>query len=38
MSRFTVCRTNISLPDDRGMEGASHLLFKALDGFGTQLS
>ena len=34
MSRFTVCRTNMDLPDARGMEGASQLLFKALDGFG----
>ena len=34
MARFTITRTNIALPDDRGMEGASALLFKALDGLG----
>ena len=34
MSRFTVMRTNIALPDERGMAGASAFLFKSLDGLG----
>jgi Protein of unknown function (DUF1367) len=34
MSRFTIHRTNMALPDERGLEGARTLLFKALDGFG----
>ncbi len=32
MSRFTIKRTNMALPDD--MAGASAFLFKALDGYG----
>lgn len=34
MSRFTIMRTNMALPDERDMAGASALLFKALDGMG----
>jgi len=34
MSRFTIHRTGAALPDERGLEGARSLLFKALDGFG----
>ncbi|MGL4297382.1 MAG: hypothetical protein ACRCTG_16860 [Aestuariivirga sp.] len=34
MARFAIQRTNIALPDERGMAGASALLFQALDGFG----
>ena len=34
MSRFTIQRTTTALPDERGLEGARALLFKALDGFG----
>lgn len=34
MSRFTIQRTAVSMPDERGMDGASRLLFKCLDGMG----
>ena len=34
MSRFTITRTGMAMPDERGLEGARALLFKALDGFG----
>ena len=36
MSRFSITRTNIALPDADGMAGASDLLFRALDGFGIE--
>lgn len=34
MSRFTVMRTNMALPDECGLAGARVLLFGCLDGFG----
>lgn len=34
MSRFAITRTQMALPDEKGMAGASAFLFKALDGFG----
>jgi hypothetical protein len=34
MSRFTITRTNMALPDEKAMSGAGAFLFKALDGFG----
>lgn len=34
VARFTVARTRMALPDEKGMAGASAFLFKALDGFG----
>lgn len=36
MSRFTIQRTNIALPDAKGLEGARALLFGSLDGFGKE--
>lgn len=36
MSRFVIQRTNIAMPDAKGLEGASHLLFKSFDGFGEE--
>lgn len=34
MGRFTITRTNLALPDEKGMAGASQFLFKAIDGYG----
>lgn len=34
MSRLTIYRTAMALPDERGLEGARALLFKSLDGLG----
>lgn len=34
MARFVIQRTTMSLPDEKGMAGASDFLFKALDGYG----
>jgi len=36
MAKFTILRTNIALPDDKGLEGARTLLFGALDGMGDE--
>ena len=34
VAKFTIHRTAMALPDERQLEGARALLFKALDGFG----
>lgn len=34
MSRFTITRTTLAMPDAKALEGARALLFGALDGFG----
>lgn len=34
MAKFTIIRTNMAFPDDKGMAGARELLFKCFDGLG----
>jgi len=34
MTKFTILRTNMALPDEAGLAGARNLLFKCLDGMG----
>lgn len=34
MTKFTILRTNMALPDETGLAGARALLFQALDGLG----
>lgn len=36
MSRFVIQRTDMCMPDEKGLEGARHLLFQSFAGFGEE--